>query len=116
MAGYNLIQEIRRLEEDCDRLGLMMCHAKHFYNEFGDVVAVKPKDDEALPLYSRDAEVFIGTIKDLQMWLRGIEWARGYDGMIFGKNHDKNRTVKEEKYRAGQTFKRLLEGKESDKP
>ena len=116
MAGYNLIQEIRRLEEDCERLGLMMCHAKHFYNEFGDVVAVKPKDDEALPLYSRDAEVFIGTIKDLQMWLRGIEWARGYDSMIFGKNHDQTRTVKEEKYRAGQTFKRLVEGKESDKP
>jgi hypothetical protein len=116
MAGYNLIQEIRKLEEDCDRLGFKMCHAQHFYGEFGDVVAVKPKNDEVLPIYSRDAEVFIGSIKDLQYWLRGIEWARGYDSMIFGKNHDQNRNVKEEKYRAGQTFKRLVEGKESDKP
>ena len=99
MAGYNLIQKIRRLEKECDRLGFMLCHARHYHNEFGDVVALKPKDQDSLPVYSRDAELFIGTIDALEQWLLGVEWARKYDNMLFGNRHQSNREKREQIYK-----------------
>lgn len=99
MSGYNLLQKIRRLEVDLDNLGLMMASASHYYRDYGDVISVKPKDSNSLPIYSQDAELFIGRIEDLEFWLQGVEWARKYDSMIFGKTHDKNREKKEQIYR-----------------
>jgi len=114
MAGYNLIQKIRRLEEHVDRLGFMMCHSRNSYNnEFGDVVALKPKDQDSLPIYARDAELFIGTINDLEYFLKGIELARQYDAMLFGRNHDKNRARKEQDERNKQLM-RKIKGKEKE--
>ena len=99
MSGYNLVKKIKFLEEECDKLGFMMCHAKHYTNEFGDLLAIKPKDIESLPPYSRDAEVFIGTLTDLERWLQGVEWARKYDRMLFGTKHDEKRIRKEQDFR-----------------
>lgn len=99
MSGYNLVRKIKFLEEECDKLGFVMCQAKHYIKEFGDVVAIKPKDIESLPPYSRDAEIFIGTINDLERWLQGIEWARKYDRMLFGVKNDEKRIRKEQDYR-----------------
>jgi len=100
MSGYKLIQKIRTLEEDCDRLGLKMANSRgHYMNDFGDVIALVPKDQESLPVYSRDAEVFIGTIDALEQWLRGVEWARKYDRMLFGNKHEVNRDKREQIYR-----------------
>ena len=99
MSGYNFVRKIKFLEEECDKLGFIMCQAKHYIKEFGDVVAIKPKDIESLPPYSRDAEIFIGTINDLERWLEGIEWARKYDRMLFGVKHDEKRIRKEQDYR-----------------
>ena len=64
-------------------------------NEFGDILAIKPKDD-SLPVYSRDAEFFVGTISDLERFIQGIEWARKYDTMLFGRSHDQKRVRKEQ--------------------
>jgi hypothetical protein len=114
MAGYNLIQKIHRLEEQVDRLGFMMCHSRHSYNnEFGDVLALKPKDQDSLPIYSRDAELFVGTVQDLEQFLKGIEFARQYDSMLFGRTHDKNRTRKEQDERNKQLM-RKIKGKEKE--
>lgn len=105
MSGYNLILKIRTLEEQLDSLGMMMCHSKHgvyrtkFSTEFSDVLGVKPKDTHSLPAYSRDAELFVGTIEALEYWLMGIEWARKYDTMMFGNRHNTNREKKEQDYR-----------------
>lgn len=99
MSGYTLIQKIRRLEEQCDRLGFLMCHSRHGYSrEFGDVVALQPKDQDSLPIYSRDAELFVGTIDELDVWLRGLEWARQYDCMLSLSN-EKKRERKEQDWR-----------------
>lgn len=99
MSGYSLILKIRRLEEECDKLGFMMCHSKYGHSrEYGDIVAVKPKDQDSLPIYSRDAEFFTGSINELEVWLKGIQWARDYDGMLFG-NMNKKRERKEQDYR-----------------
>jgi len=101
MAGYSLLVKIRRLEEECDKLGFMLCYSKHGYQrDYGDVVALKPKDHDSLPIYARDAELFCGTFEELEVWLRGVQWARDYDNMLFGaKKHTANRERKEQDYR-----------------
>lgn len=99
MSGYNLVRKIKLLEEKCSELGFLMCQARHFDKSFGDLLAIKPKDVESLPPYSRDAEMFIGTINDLERWLEGIEWARKYDRMLFGVKHDEKRVRKEQDFR-----------------
>lgn len=100
MAGYSLLIKIRRIEEECDQLGFMFCYSKHGqYREYGDVVALKPKDQDSLPIYCRDAELFCGTFDELERWLQGLRWAREYDRMLFGKTHEAKRERKEQDYR-----------------
>lgn len=99
MSGYNTVLTIRRLEEKLDKLGFMLCYSKYGYKNEWDVVGIKPKDDDSLPIYSRDAELFAGTIEELERWVQGVEWARNYDKMLFGKKHDTNREKKEQAIR-----------------
>jgi hypothetical protein len=106
MSGYNLIRKIKYLEEECDKLGFRITHAKVFYKEFGDVVALMPRDD-CLPVYSRDAEVFVGTIEALEHWLQGLHFARKYDSMLMGKNFDAQRQRKEQDYRNRQLLNKI---------
>ena len=97
MSGYDLILEIERLKEECDKLGFRIgCPS---FNRELDSIALFPKDSESLPIYSRNAEVFIGTLKDLRIWLRGLEWARNYDRMTIGQSVDKKRARKEQDIR-----------------
>ena len=98
MSGYNLIRKIRYLEEECHKLGFQLGHARHHMNEFGDVVALKARD-ECLPIYSRDAELFVGTIQELERWIQGFQFARKYDSMVMGKGHDARRDRREQDYR-----------------
>ena len=107
MSGYNLVVKIRRLEQELDQLGLMMCTASHYYRDYGDVVAVRPKDEESLPIYSRDAEMFVGTLEALEYWIQGVEWARKYDSMLFGRRHTANRQRREQDYRNQQLLTAL---------
>jgi hypothetical protein len=98
MAGYKHILEVEDFKQECDRFGFKLGHPSHggYNREFGDLVALSPKDSDALPMYSRDAEMFIGTVENAKLWLRGIEWARNYDQMLFGNTHNKNRERKEQ--------------------
>lgn len=100
MLGYHFIQKIKNLEQDLDFLGLMMCFPRHgLHSEKDDMVAIKPKDLESFPMYSREAEFFIGTIDELEKWILGFKWAREYDGMLFGNNHNEDRFRKEQDLR-----------------
>jgi hypothetical protein len=54
--------------------------------------------------------VFVGTIEELEMWLRGLQWARNYDRMLFGLRHDKNRERKEQDERNRQLVAILKTG------
>jgi len=100
MSGYQTILRIRQTEETVNRLGFMLANSKHGWdhNNGPDTIALKPRDDDALPVYTRDAEVFHGTLEQLEVWLRGVAWAREYDRMIQLTN-DKKRTAAEDKER-----------------
>ena len=110
MSGYNTVLKIRRLEAECERLGFMFAASKHGSYLGNDVICLKPKDQDSLPVYSRDAEVFVGTVEELEMWLRGLQWARNYDRMLFGLRHDKNRERKEQDERNRQLVAILKTG------
>lgn len=109
MAGYHAVQELRRLEADLDRLGLMLCNPKHggwSGDDYSDRAGVKPKDADALPVYTRDAELFTGTLEQIRVWLIGVRWARDYD-MMLRLSDDKKRTKKEDDYRHAQMLRNL---------
>ena len=109
MAGYQAVQELRRLEADLDRLGLMLCSPKHGSwsgDNYSDRAGVKPKDADALPVYARDAEVFTGTLEQIKLWLIGVRWARDYD-MMLRLSDDKKRAKKEDDVRHRQMLENL---------
>jgi hypothetical protein len=116
MAGYQTILRIRRLEEEVDKLGLRMGNSKHgnYRQEFGDVIALFPKDD-AYPIYSRDAELFVGTLEEMEVWLRGFQKASEYHRMLIGRNFEDRVRRKEQDYRNQQLLKQIAEaGKEKE--
>lgn len=39
--------------------------------------AVYP-NEEGVPFYARDAELFVGSLDEIQIWLLGIQWAVNY--------------------------------------
>ena len=84
MSGYHTILKCERIKERADKLGFMLCYPRHGWGaERGvDYVAIKPKDQDSLPIYARDAELFCGTIDDLNSFFAGLEWARQYDEML----------------------------------
>jgi hypothetical protein len=106
VSGYSIIRKIRYLEEECDKLGFKITSTKDYVNIYGDVVALKPKAD-CLPIYSRDAELFVGSIEDLERWLQGFHFARKYDSLLLGNKHDKLRDRKEQDYRNKQLIKQI---------
>lgn len=106
MSGYHSIIALRRLEEQVDKLGFMFAYPKNRYGDEVDMVALKPRDDEAVPIYSRDAEVFVGTLQQLEVWIRGVEWARNYDYML-KVSDEKKRERKEQDARNQQMMQRL---------
>lgn len=117
MAGYQSVLNLRRLEAEVDALGFMMCHPKHnSWTTDLDLVAIKPKDNTSLPIYTRDAEMFQGTLEQLRTWMQSVKWAREYDSML-KVSDDKKRSKKEDEERArqfSQQQKQLLDQLKKD--
>ena len=107
MSGYQTILRVRRLEETVEKLGFMMTHSKHGWDHNDpDKIALKPRDADAVPIYARDAEVFYGTLEELEVWLRGVEWARNYD-LLLKVSDEKKRERREQDLRNQYTMQRL---------
>jgi hypothetical protein len=112
MTGFNTIALYQRLEETCQNLGFRLTKSKHNYHNY-DVVALAP-DQDCLPVYSRDAELFTGSLEELEVWLRGVRWARDYDQMLKVSN-DKKRVKQEQLYREQQLVRLLAQPDLSNK-
>lgn len=105
MSGYKLVLRLRKFEEEIAALGFRMGHSKYGYLDV-DQIALFPKDDDCLPIYSRDAEIFTGTIEQCELWMRGIKWAREY-ARLLGIKEESQRLRKEDLYRQAQLFRKL---------
>lgn len=95
MTGYTFVLRMRRFEQEIDKLGLRMGHPKHGGYRDVDTLCLMPKDNDALPVFARDAEVFIGTMEQAEEWVRGVQWARLYDELL-RLSDDKKRLRKEQ--------------------
>ena len=111
MSGWNTIQRIKRVEEEIDKIGFKFSKSKHSdWTEDHGALSLVPKDVDSLPIYSRDAELFVGSLERLEDWLAGVRWARQYDMML--KISDDGKRVKaEQKERNRQLMRTIKEGK-----
>ncbi len=107
MAGWNTIEKIRRIEQQIDALGFKFAKSKHSdWSEDHGALSIVPKDADSLPIYNRDAELFVGSVERLEDWLAGVRWAREYDRMI-KLSDDKKRARKEQDERNRQLARTL---------
>ena len=111
MSGWNTIERVRRLEKQIDELGFKFAKSKHsdWSNDHG-AVSLKPKDVDSLPIYSRDAELYVGSLEGLETWLHGVHWAREYD-MMLKLSDDKKRAKAEQKEKNRILMRMIKEGK-----
>ena len=109
MTGWNQIRQIRKLEERADMLGMKFAPYRHNdYNE--DNVSLIPKDQDSLPIYTRDAILFAGSLEGADQFMQGVMWAREYDRMVVDRNIDAKRVRKEQDERNRQMLKTLKDG------
>jgi hypothetical protein len=80
---------------------------------YGESVALIPKDSNALPIYSRDAVMFAGSLEGAAYWMQGVMWAREYDRLTIDRKMDEKRERKEQDERNKQMVKILKEEKVS---
>ena len=110
VIGWDEVQRMKRVEAKANELGFMFATGSYSYGQ--DVISyicLKPKDD-CLPHYSRNAEIFTGTLEEINNWLRGVEWARSYDDMLKLSN-GKKRQEREQVERNKQLLKTIKTGK-----
>ena len=105
MAGFETVQIMRDFEKTCYDLGFEI--SKSTYNPQG--IALTARDD-CFPHYSRDAELFSGSIEEALLWLKGFTWAREYDVMLKLSN-DKKRNEQEQKERNRQLMRSIKTGR-----
>lgn len=79
LQGYNDIVKLHSLTEELAKLGLKFAAPK-WTN--GDLVSLMPLDSEALPVYTRDAAIFTGTIQEVEAWICGVAWRDTYTQLL----------------------------------
>jgi len=93
--NWNDIQQLDTLKNRLKKLGYCMCQSKYSYaGEYS--IGVYPLDDK-IPIYSRDAELFSGTVEMITAWLRGVEHNYNYLIMLKATSENKIKNL-EEKY------------------
>jgi hypothetical protein len=105
MTGYSTYTRFQRIEAQAKKLGFQLGNPKHgHWGGSGDTdqVALFP-DDEALPIYARDAEIFVGTFGQVETFLTGWVRAQQYDAML-RMSDEKKRKKHEDLERERQRF------------
>jgi hypothetical protein len=105
MSGYSTYTRWQRIESQAKLLGFRLDKPKHGHWGGGssdgvDQVALYP-DGDALPVFTRDAELFTGTFRDVEIFLGGWTKAQSYD-MILRMTDEKRRRKFEDAERARQ--------------
>lgn len=78
--GWKTYQKFIDLNESLSKFGLKLDKPKHNWVDI-DTVAVKPLGEDGAPCFSRDAEIFSGTLNDVEKWFLGY-----YAGVNYLKN------------------------------
>lgn len=82
MTGIRTIRLIKELEETAYRCGMKITPPQYSYGrDYGDTVALMPRDDE-LPCYTRDAQLWTGSVEEMYQFFQGLDHARRYYQML----------------------------------
>lgn len=114
MTSLKRLQQIETITNQLRAQGMRM-ETRNTYGAFAsvpnhDIVAVYPSET-GLPHYARDAELFIGTLDDVQLWLAGIQWMTNYFN-ILGIDNGQKRHQREESEREHQLLESLRTGEQ----
>lgn len=90
--NWHDIQLLDRVVTDLNKLGFKIKNARYGQGS----IAVYPLDDKN-PLYSRDAEIYTGTVEQIMCWIRGVQHRDDYLKMLKATNDKKIKEL-EEKY------------------
>lgn len=84
------IQRMKRVEARADAMDFVFKSSGFWIDNASQrsAIYVKPKDN-SLPIYSRDATLFTGSIESIDDWLSDIVWARQCDDLIKASNNKK---------------------------
>lgn len=109
MSGYSTYTRWQRIEAQAKSLGFSLANPRHGWGTSGetDQVALYP-EGEALPVYTRDAEIFVGTFSQVETFLYGWSRAQQYD-MLLRITDDKKRKKYEDRERARQAEQKKRE-------
>ena len=110
MSGYTTYTRWQRIEEQARNLGFRLGNPKH--GQWGgmgdaDLVTLYP-DGEALPVYTRDADIYTGTFGQIETFIHGWARAQQYDHLL-RLTDDKRRQKYEDAERARQAERRKRE-------
>ena len=99
MTGYSTYTRWQRIEAQAKMLGFRLANPKHGWRDSvnTDEVALYP-DGDALPIFSRDADIYTGTFGQVETFLNGWVRAQQYDSML-RMSDEKKRKKYEDKVR-----------------
>ena len=114
MIGATTLRYINSVQEQCRALGFELRASKYgsVYRD-KDVIALVPLGLDAFPIYSRDAELYVGTLEEIEQFITGLKWARKYDQML-KLSDEKKRERKEQDYRNSEMLS-LLKNSSNEK-
>lgn len=104
MSGYSTYTRWQRIEAQAKSLGFRIGNPKHGHwsdRTESDAVSLYPGDEDALPVFTRDAEIFTGTFSQVEIFLAGWARAQQYD-MLLRIADDKKRKQYEDRERERQ--------------
>jgi hypothetical protein len=105
MTGYRTYTRFQRIEAQAKQLGFRLGNPKNgmWATENSlDEVTLYP-DDNALPIYSRDTDIYTGTFDRVEIFLNGWARAQQYDAML-RMTDEKKRKKYEDKERDRQRW------------
>jgi len=100
--SYKDFMAIKDIEQAATDAGFKL--AKSSYS--GGVSLIPLGDN--FPVYSRNADLFCGNLRDIQLFLEGIKWAKQYYGML--KLVDDKKIAKREQIVRNRELINLLKG------
>ena len=112
MTSLKRLQQIESLQRQLEAQG-MRVEVRNMNMVFPnsqevEIVAVYPSVT-GLPHYARDAELFIGTLDDVQLWISGVQWLTAYYNLL-GIDNGAKREQKEQAERERQLLHALGTG------
>ena len=103
---WNDVQLLNTVVEGLEKIGFKIMPSKYGYGGRTSV-GVYPLQDKN-PLYSRDAEVFTGTMEQISCWMRGVSHRNDYLLMLKATTEKRIQDL-EEKYKKKLKHEAMLE-------